>query len=175
MKKHQYNKGEHVVYGINGICLIEDIKKPDFARNGTQVYYILKPISNPNSTLYVPVDNEALCSKMRYILSRDEINSLLTGSKGKSIEWVEDKNERASKFHTILSGGIHEDLLLMISCIYLRKQQLYTAGKKLAHSDETLLQSAEKNIKEEFAYSLSISPDEVGSYIRSMLGICEEL
>ncbi|NLO98057.1 MAG: hypothetical protein GX091_08320 [Peptococcaceae bacterium] len=40
-------------------------------------------------------------------------------------------------------------------------------GKKLAKADEDIMKIAEKNMNEEFAAALNISPDEVISYIRN--------
>lgn len=152
----KYKKGEFVIYGTNGIYCIEDIKELDFSKEKGQIFYVLKPMSNKHSTVYVPVDNENLTKKMRFALTKAEIDSLLGSTKGKYMDWIEDRNGRANFFHNVLNKGVQEELLLMIHCIYDRKKQLLESNKKLSVTDENALRSAEQQIREEFTYSLSM-------------------
>ena len=169
----RYEKGEYVVYGNNGICLVEDITSMKFGKNKEEQYYVLRPQSINSSTVFVPMSNEKLLSKMRYIMSKAQIDSLLDMQKGKEIEWISDKNERSNSFKDILASGDRGRLLLMISCIYLKKQELSLAGKKLNISDERVLKEAQKLVEEEFSYSLNLSGEDLGVYIRKHLGITE--
>lgn len=172
MRSPAFKKGEYVVYGDNGICSIEDVKEMQAAADTpTQLYYILKPVNAANCTLYVPVHNLSLCGKMRYILSKEKIDALLSDSRNKEIEWIEDKNERAAYFRDILKSGLQENLVLLIQCIYLKSLKLKMLGRKLPIADENVLKRAEKLVREEFSYALSIEPEAVGPYIRAALGI----
>ena len=54
-------------------------------------------------------------------------------------------------------------------CIYERKSVLTEKGKKLTSADDNVLTSAEKLVREEFAYTLGITEDEVGEYIREKI------
>ena len=50
-----YRKGEYVRYACNGVCLVDDIRLDVPAGKGTpKEFYILKPVSNPASTIFVP-------------------------------------------------------------------------------------------------------------------------
>lgn len=169
----QYKVGEHVVYGNDGVCVIADITQPQFMEQTPNpgAYYILKPLNNSGSTFYVPVDNETLRAKMRYVLSHEEIDTLLEGIRGKEISWIDDKKQRAETFRGILRRGIRDEMLLMLRCIYLQRSKLTTLGKKLPTADEGVLQSAEKQVREEFSYVLAITPEQVGEYIRSALDV----
>lgn len=174
MDSSSFNKGEYVVYGTNGICLIEDIKMMKFALDTEKSnYYILKPASNGASTIYVPMGNANLVGKMRPIMTKEEIDSLLLGMRDKEIEWEKDRRYRAETFHEILVKGVTQKLLLMIRCIYLKKIELMPLGKKLPTTDENTLKSAEKLVEEEFAYALQISRVDVGRYIRKLLNVPE--
>lgn len=166
----KYNKGDLVVYGTNGICKIDDVQKMTFPMETEEhTYYVLKPIGNRTSTLFVPDNREELVSKMRYILKREEIDAILCAPKDKEIKWIEDKNERANEFKRILKDGNPEDLLYLICCIYERKSVLTEKGKKLTSADDNVLTSAEKLVREKFAYTLGITEDEVGEYIREKI------
>lgn len=174
MDSSRFAKGEYVVYGTNGICLIEDIRLMKFALDTEKSdYYILKPASNDASTIYVPMKNEKLVGKMRSIMTKDEIDSLLLGMRDKEIQWEKDRRYRSEIFHEILVKGVTQKLLLMIRCIYMKKRELLPLGKKLPTTDENTLKAAEKLVEEEFAYSLEIPRTDVGKYIRRLLDVPE--
>lgn len=172
MDKCKYKIGEYVVYGSNGICQISDIKDMTLSPIiGKRNYYVLTQINSKAATIYVATDNEALCAKMRYVLSENEILDILHGAKENSISWIDDRKVRVQTFHSILHGDSHEDLLLMIRCIYLKSRELFENNKRLSDSDASVLHSAERIIKEEFAFALGIDGDKVGEYIRRELEI----
>lgn len=176
MADKQFEKGQFVVYGTNGICTIEDITEMSFAKGMAKApYYILKPAGADSSTIFVPVKNEKLVSKMRALMTKEEIDSLLLGMADKELEWEDDRRYRAENFHDILTKGVTEDLLLMISCIYVRKRQLIAQNKKLPTTDGNTLKAAEKLVEEEFSHVLGIRPDEVGKYIRKLLDVPESV
>lgn len=166
----QYNKGDFVVYGTNGICKVDDIQRMTFPMETEEhTYYVLKPIASRTSTLFVPDHKEELVSKMRYILNKEEIDAILSGAVGVEMQWITDKNQRADTFRRILRDGKTEELLCLIRCIYARKTELMEKGKKLTSSDDGVLNSAEKLVREEFAFALGISEDEVVDYIASKI------
>ena len=172
MNKCKYKVGEYVVYGSNGICRINDIKDMTLSPMiGERNYYVLEQINTKASTIYVTTDNVTLCAKMRYVLTEKEILDILHGVKENSISWIDDRKTRAQSFYNILHNGSHEELLLMIGCIYLKGKELSESSKRLSDSDASVLRSAEKIIKEEFAFSLNIEPEKVGEFIRKELEI----
>ncbi len=175
MESKDFQVGRHVAYGTNGICVIEDIKPMTFAAGMKEkTYFILNPEGNASSKVFVPADNEKLVSKMRTIMTKDEIDELLIGIKGKEIKWESDRRFRSENFHEIMAKGVTEDMLLMIRCLYMKKKELADAGKNLPTTDGNTLKAAEKLVEEEFAYTLGIEPSEVTGYIRSMIGAGRE-
>lgn len=167
----QFNKGEHVLYGKTGVCLIEDIKKCAFLKKD-MLYYILKPVTSKSSTVYVPVDSD-LTKDMRPIITEEEIESLLCDVKGKEIEWIEDKQKRLESFNSILSEGNRQKIILLIRCLYLKKQEKLLLKKNICIADENILKTAEKLINEEFSFSIGCPEKDVGRYIRLKLGVSE--
>ena len=170
MSQMKYIKGDIVVYGTNGICKIDDVQKMTFPMETEEhTYYVLKPIGSRTSTLFIPDHKEELVSKMRYVLKKEEIDDILSGANGKDIEWIDDKNARNNCFRQILKDGKPEDFLSLIRCIFERKAFLAEKGKRLTAADDGILTSAEKLVREEFAYTLGIGEDEVAEYIRGKL------
>lgn len=59
-----YRVNDTVVYGAQGVCRIADITKRDIGGMPMD-YYVLKPVYDDNSTLFVPISNDKLTAKMR--------------------------------------------------------------------------------------------------------------
>ena len=168
----KFQRGEYVVYSNAGVCLVEDVKHMKFsAQEKERIYYILQPVGNAASTLYIPLDNEKLNAKLRKVLSKAEIDHILEEIREKKFDWEKDKKKRSEDFRKILKEKEQQEMLLMVSCIYMKKQELLSNGKKMNSTDEEILKEAEHYIEEEFAVALSIPTDEVGIYIQDKLGI----
>lgn len=176
MSENIFNKDEYVVYGTNGICKIEDIREISFdAGKTSSIYYVLRPERDKSSNIYVDIKSEVLTAKMRKILSKAQIDALLTSSADKDITWIDDRRERGRLFESIIAHLSREELILMVKCIYLKKQEMAARGKKISVTDEKYLKSAEKMINEEFSYALGIEPEEVAFYIANKLGRQEKI
>ena len=68
------SKNNYVNYGNQGICKIEDIRPMKFSFNTYERdYYILKPVHQENSRIFVPAENQKLTTQMRPILSPEDI------------------------------------------------------------------------------------------------------
>lgn len=170
MNRNGFDIGEYVSYGINGMCNIEDIRPMQLSQSVEKMmYYILRPESNPKSTIFVPVNNQKLVSKMRELMTKDEINAMLVRMKDRTLEWEKDVRFRTESFHEILNNGVNQDLILMIRCLHRKRQELIQLGKKLPARDSNTLKTAERLVEEEFAHVLHIKCEEVSDYIRDVL------
>ena len=170
MNRNGFDIGEYVSYGINGMCNIEDIRPMQLSHSVEKMmYYILRPESNPKSTIFVPVNNQKLVSKMRELMTKDEINAMLVRMKDRTLEWEKDVRFRTESFHEILNNGVNQDLILMIRCLHRKRQELVQLGKKLPARDSNTLKTAERLVEEEFAHVLHIKCEEVSDYIRDVL------
>lgn len=170
MNRNVFDIGEYVSYGINGMCNIEDIRPMQLSQSVEKMmYYILRPESNPKSTIFVPVNNQKLVSKMRELMTKDEINAMLVRMKDRTLEWEKDVRFRTESFHEILNNGVNQDLILMIRCLHRKRQELVQLGKKLPARDSNTLKTAERLVEEEFAHVLHIKCEEVSDYIRDVL------
>lgn len=140
-----------VLYGVHGVCRVEE----QVARlvGGREVqYFMLKPIFEKGSSIFVPTDNEALVGKMKRILSAEEIYALIRTMPEEGLLWIESETERRQQFQEILNGGDREQLVRLIKTLYLRQQARKEQKKNLLLSDERFLKDAERVLYEEFAY-----------------------
>lgn len=163
-----FQVGQTVLYGTEGVCTIEERKIMKVGR-AKSPYYVLRPVFRPGSTIFVPEDNAILLSRMRPVLSQDEILQILRQVTQEELVWIEDANERKTEYQKILVSGERLWLLRMVRTLYLRRQALQKAGKHLRTGDEQLLRDAEKLVNDEFALVLEISQHDVPEYIRSQI------
>lgn len=151
--------GQTVLYGSNGVCMVDDVTEKRIGKTKKQ-YYVLKPLCNNTSTLFVPTANQQLVSKMRRILTEDEAEAILRNLPPCG-DWNDNKQERSEQFRAIITEGSCVELIRLIRLVRTHGQEQLAGGKRLHISDERFLKEAEKMICEEFSLVLHISRDEV--------------
>lgn len=163
--------GQVVSYGATGICTIEDIRTEAISRGGSkkQEFYVLRPLSTPTCTTFVPTGNETLTAKMRQVLTKAQIDEMLCSVRGEVLPWIDDTRRRSEEFGKIISSGINTELLKLIACLYLEKKARSKGTRKFCQTDEKLLSTAERMVSEEFSYALQIPQNQVSSYIAKKL------
>ncbi len=166
-----YQKGDYVQYGVNGVCLIEDIRRDELSRKSGGEYYVLKPVGERGSTILVPTGNETLVGRMTSLPSREELDYLVASTKEKTTPWIEDRKERNAAFQETVKRCDLRELLCMVGAIYQRRQNLLDEGKKLSAADENILRRAEGLIENELGFVLGLEGSRVGEYIREKLEI----
>lgn len=154
-----YNVGEIVQYGANGVCKISEITEKLF-RDKEITFYVLTPVFGNQSTIFVPVDNDALVSKMRYTLNADEIVGIIKDVPTDCFEWIENENQRKLHFKDILQSGDSTKLVRLIKTLYHHQENQKSIGKKMHMVDERFFKDAKKLLCDEFAVALGLTPDE---------------
>ena len=151
--------GDVVLYGIQGICAIKNIEIKQIGKTALD-YYVLNPVFNENTSLFVPVDNEILTSKMQNILTKKEATQLL--EKAGQIEClkIQDESVKRERYREILSSGNREDMVALIKTLRFEREERSKLNKKLNMSDEQTLYKAERLLFNEIAYVFGIEPQE---------------
>lgn len=163
-----FEKGSFVMYGANGVCTVTD-RRIEYQYGTAREYYVLTPLGMKGSAVFVPTDNEMLVSKMRRLLSRDEITELVLSLRGRELAWERDSKKRTEYGNAVLARGDRGELLSLVRCMRLKKNELSDAGRHLSGADDSLLKKAERLINEEFSVALGIPSDEVANFIESTL------
>lgn len=163
-----YQIGETVLYGTEGVCRISEMQEMKVSGK-RKTYYVLKPVHREGATVFVPTDNDALLSKMRRILSAEEVDAIIRTAAAEELLWIDDPNERKLEYSKILTCGDRTSLVRLIRTLYLRREALRAVGKHLRSGDDQLLRDAEKLLNDEFALVLNIPQHDVPEYIRSRL------
>ena len=159
-----YQIGDVVVFGAEGLCRIEDITEKKFGKEIIQ-YYVLKQLMRGNSVNYVPVNNEKSVSKMRPVLTEEEITQFIRQMPPQEVPWIENNRERQQAFKEIILYGDSRDLIRLVRNLHLRREEQVAKGKKLYAADERIFKDAENIVFEEISYALNIPRDRVLDYI----------
>ena len=98
-----YQPGEFVRYGPSGVCVISEIESMvSMDRRSVKKYYVLLPVANSGTKVFVPLDNPALLEKMRPVLTRGEIDAVIRESAREVMDWISERNRRSESFKGIL-------------------------------------------------------------------------
>ena len=158
-----YQKGDYINYGGHGICQIDDIRAMDFKTGaGKRDYYILHPVCQDGTVFYLPADGSA--ARSRRLLTREEIDGILSGLRDTQMPWITDRKQRTERFHQILSRRDTGELVLLARCLHLQQRE-----RPLPTAERETLHQVEHMIEQEFSFVLGLPPAEVGAYIQSRM------
>ena len=162
--------GEIVLYGTDGVCQISEITEKKFGKETTK-YYVLSTLYRGNSVIYVPVGNEKLESKMRDIISSEELESIICNMPNEESIWIENEPLRKIKYKEIITGGDRRDLFRLIKTLYEHRINQENSGKKMHMTDERFMKDAEKILYDEIAHVIGIDHRDVVGYITEKIGM----
>ena len=158
--------GSYVSYRADGVCKIVDIREESFGTlSSGALYYVLAPKNDEKSVFFVPLENEALLSVMRPILSADEIKELFFEVSKRDREWIDNAKSRGNFFKRILSTGDRTEIvyLLMILATYFEE-------KKTCATDEFARKRASQMLFDEFSMSMELaSPNDILTLVESYI------
>lgn len=147
-----FTKGSYVVYRAEGVCVVSDIREESFNALDKETYfYILSPVKEPKSLLYVPTDNAQLTSMMRPILSAEEINSLAEELCDERIELLAESRSRGAQLREILGRGDRRELIVLLNTLIDFMGRVKQSGKKLGVTEINAYTRASKLLVEEFS------------------------
>lgn len=157
--------GQTVVYGTQGVCTVREISMLKLGKTKGE-YYVLSPVDDPGSTVYVPTANEKLMSKLRPVLTEKEADELIDEAVREPLEWIVSDAERKSACDDIVKSGDRKQLMQLVGMLYRRREALKDQKKHFHNIDAQYLKTAERMLHGELAYALGIAADDVADYIR---------
>lgn len=125
-----YKKGDYVVKMPEGICKIENIGHPDTTgMNKTKEYYILVPINEKTSKIYLPVDY--VDGRIRNMISKEEAIQLIKSIPNITETEIHNEKMREQEYKAAILSGDNKKIVSIIKLIYTRKQERIKQGKKV--------------------------------------------
>ncbi|MDE7403698.1 MAG: CarD family transcriptional regulator [Lachnospiraceae bacterium] len=163
-----FQKGEYVIYGNNGICLIQDITTLNIPGvDKDRQYYLLKPVYASGSTVYTPVDTAE--TSLRHALSKDEADSLIRSIPDIPLIPLTDEKTLEKTYKEYMRSNSCKAWVQLIKTIYLRKERRIMKGYKVTALDNRYFNLAETSLYGELSIALGKPRDEVKSYISSCI------
>lgn len=159
-----FQAGDTVFYGGSGVCRIDGVISREFG-DEMRDYYVLTPVHSQSSTVYLPVDNNNLVSRMREVLSKEEIYQLIHMLPAGKDLWIENENLRKTEFQRILRDGNQREISALVHTIYQRQQLLASCGRKLRQSDERMFKEAQRMFCDEVAFVLDMPTQKVTQFV----------
>lgn len=165
-----FSKGDKVVYGSTGVCLVTDMCEKELIRGKKQQYYVLTPVYQQNSVIYAPVEGGKVT--MRHIMSTEEANQLIQ----KIPEISESATPRTigpEEIKAAFSDRTCQGLVEITAAIYAKRKAARAVNKKLGFIDEKYMHQAEGLLFGELSAALDIPYERVHNYIFEKLGVAE--
>jgi len=153
-----YKIGDFVINTNNGICEIKDIVSMNISGSDKD-YYLLVPVEEKTAKVYLPLDNAD--QRIRYIMSEEEVWTLIHSIKDIPEVYIENEKEREKTYKEALSSKNPKQLISIIKTLYLRKQKRLEAGKKNTAVDERYFKLAENHLHAEISFVLKVEKTEV--------------
>ncbi|MCR5295693.1 MAG: CarD family transcriptional regulator [Lachnospiraceae bacterium] len=156
-----------VVHVPEGVCTVTSIIERDLASLGVRRYYVLVPVYDRRSKIFVPIEGDA--QKVRELPDREEVLSLIDGIPESESVWVDNDKARLESFSSILSRCDHKEMMSLVHTLKDKQSEKKRTGKKFHSADERIFREAERILFGEFGYVLGIAPGEVGDFIKNRL------
>lgn len=163
-----YQSGEFVVYGIHGVCRVLGKEKQLVNRKRTE-YLVLEPMAQNESKFYLPTQNPTAMGKLKAVLSRDEMDVLMTSEEIRQDCWIQEENLRKQHYRDLIGSGDRVALLRMVSSLYRYKDEQAAAGRKFHQCDDNFLRDAEKLLCSEISLVMELEPEKAREYLRNQL------
>lgn len=161
--------GDTVVCGSNGVCQIEEIGPlANMGKSTTnRVYYTLRPYFDNGGKIYLPVDNDK--TVMRYILSKDEVNALVSEIDVLDQIKITDEKQREAEYKSAVNSSDPRKLIQIIKTMHYRRKSRIESGKKSTAIDEKYFRIAEQRLYDEIALALEIDRNDIKDYMKSYI------
>ena len=160
-----YQIGEKIIYGGNGVCVIDEIKVIETPHTGeAQQYYVIRPMFQ-DCKISVPVDTTVF---MRPVISQAEAEDLVDSIPRVEVEPYYNSALRQLQEYYDAKINTHrcEDLSMSL---HRKKLRMLEQKRKFGAIDERYMKRAEELLFGELAAALEIQRDEVRQYIEDRL------
>ena len=87
----RWKTGDIVVHSRDGICTVTDIREMTMSGEPQQ-YYILEPVYERGSKLYIPLDKEAMF--LRAPATEEQIITYIQNLPDAELTWIADEKQR---------------------------------------------------------------------------------
>ncbi len=159
-----YKTGDYVVKIPEGICKIESVGYPDISgMNKNKEYYILEPIKEKNSKIYLPVDSAD--GRIRNVVSKEDAIKFIKSIPDINQMDIPNERMREQEYKAAILSGDNKKIVSIIKLLYARKQERIDEGKKVTTADDRYFKQAEEMLFSELSFVLDIPKENMEQFI----------
>lgn len=163
-----FSIGDYMVYGINGVCLVQDICASPFDKKDTRTFYLLKPLgASAGSVIYTPTDNEQVL--MRPLMTRERVQELIEQMPGITPLEIPVEKMRREIYRQVMHSCDPVEYVRLIKTVYRRRMDMIQQHKRLSETDSDFERNAKLSLYHELAVVLGVQYAEVEPYLISKL------
>lgn len=159
-----FSIGDYMVYGINGVCLVQDICASPFDKKDTRTFYLLKPLgASSGSVIYTPTDNEQV--PMRPLMTKEQAEGLI--GRMSELEPLEIPSEKMRRdlYRQAMHSCDPEQYVRLIKTVYHRRMDMMQQHKRLSETDSDFERNAKLSLYHELSVVLDVQFGEVEQYL----------
>ena len=164
-----YQPGDYVIYGDNGLCLVEQVGVPSFNADQKTEYYFLRA-SDDGSRIYVPVDTRM---PLRAPMTAQEAREFLAQLPNMPANPPERRDRKSviAHYQEMLRPHTAQALAQVVKSI--RWHHRATPGR-MSGAEETLLKRARQQLCGELAGALEITAEEAQDLLEQAVAVKAE-
>ena len=163
-----FQRGERVVYGIHGVCIIQGLEQQRVDRKEV-TYLVLEPLSQPGSRYMVPTHSASSMSKVKKIMTCEELEVMMQSEEVRKNCWIQDESRRKQIYRELISSSDREKLMAMVHTLYQHKAEQSAAGRKMHLCDENFLRDVEKQLSGEISVVMELEASQAVQLLRQKL------
>ena len=163
-----FSIGDYMVYGINGVCLVQDICASPFDKKDTRTFYLLNPLgASAGSVIYTPTNNEQV--PMRPLMTRERAQELIEQMPGITPLEIPMEKMRREIYRQVMHSCDPVEYVRLIKTVYQRRMDMIQQHKRLSETDSDFERNAKLSLYHELAVVLDVQFAEVEPYLISKL------
>ena len=155
--------GDKVVYGVVGVCEVENIDTPPI-KGISGDYYFLQPVFDSKGIIYSPVDSNKVM--IRSIMTDKECDKLKERARN-----CKKDGELSEKYDEHMKSQDALKLMHLIRALYVIKNERAKDLRKMKSADSRMLLAARKLLYGEFAAVYNQNFDEVAEEMDAFLSV----
>lgn len=165
-----YKKGDYVVKIPEGVCEIANVGCLDLSGADThKEYYMLVPIKEKTSRIYLPVDNAA--RRIRSVISKEDAMKFIKSIPDIHEMDITNEKMREQEYRTAILSGNHEKIVSIIKLLYARRQKRMEQGKKITATDDRYFKQAEEVLFSELSFVLQVPKEKMEQFIADTIEV----
>ncbi len=159
-----FSIGDYMIYGINGVCLVEDICASPFDKKDTRTFYQLKPLgATSGSVIYTPTDNAQVL--MRPLMTQAQARELIEKMPELMPLEVPTEKMRRDLYRQAMQTCDPEQYVRLIKTVSRRRIDMMQQHKRLSETDADFERNAKLSLYHELSVVLNVQYAEIEAYL----------